>query len=147
MTAFLSSKGIPHHILLSHVPLYHLLAANSSLYPGIALLSLRSSSQSLNILVNLSGVHRAIAQIVWFSFHWFMLHSLTASNASLLSKQIALMWGFHPCFSFSTPGCRSIQSHSLPLFPLLPLSYQLLHGSIYYFLEARDSCQLSGGIL
>ena len=48
-----------------------------------------------------------------------MLHSLTASNASLLSQRIALMWGFHPCFSFSTPGCRSILNHSLPLFPLL----------------------------
>ena len=66
---FTSKVSIPHHILLPPVPLYHLLAANSSPYLEIALLSLRSSSQSLHILMNLSGVHGAIAQIVWFSFH------------------------------------------------------------------------------
>ena len=88
-------------------------------YLGIALLSL-SSSQSLHILVNLSGVHRATAQIAWLSFLQavtdLLLHSLTASSASFLSRLIALMWGFHPCFSSSTPGCRSILTHSPPLF-------------------------------
>ena len=34
-----------------------------------------------------------------------------------------------------------------PIFPLLPLSYQVLCGSVYYFLLVRCSCLLSAGVL
>ena len=47
MAAGLSSTGISHHNLLTHIPSIHLSAVNSNPHPGIAPQSLNSSSQPL----------------------------------------------------------------------------------------------------
>ena len=54
---------------------------------------------------SLSGVNRAVARIVWFSFDLGCQRSassLSASNVSSLTKAIASMWGPDPCFSSPT---------------------------------------------
>ena len=53
MAAWLSSTGISHHSLLPHIPSTHLYAVNSSPCPGIAPLSINSSSQLLCLLWDL----------------------------------------------------------------------------------------------
>ena len=47
MAAWLSSTGISHQDLLSHIPSVHLSTVNTSPHPGIAPQSLNSSSQVL----------------------------------------------------------------------------------------------------
>ena len=75
-----------------------------------------------------------------------LLHSLTTSDASLLSQTVALMLGSDPCLS-SPISQEQIQSYSLSsFFVLLPLSYWVLHGSIYSFLVVRYSCLLSADV-
>ena len=71
----------------------------------------------------------AAARTVWFPFHWGCHRSavsLSALNASPLTQTIALMWGLDPCLSSPT----SSPTNTL-VFPLVPSSYWVLHGSIY----------------
>ena len=49
VAAWFSSTGISHHDLLPHVPSIRLSTVNSSPRPGIALQSLNSSSQPLDL--------------------------------------------------------------------------------------------------
>ena len=53
MAAQLSSTGISHHNLLSHIPLIRLSAVKSNPHPGIAPQSLNSSSHLLHLLGDL----------------------------------------------------------------------------------------------
>ena len=58
------------------------------------------------------------------------------------------MWGSDPCFS--SPSCQPRASPvllTLLFFLLVPLSYQVLLGSIYSFPLVRYSCLLSAGVL
>ena len=157
VAAWLSSTGISHQNVHPHVPLVHLLVINRSPCPEIALQSLHSSSQLLNLLGDLClllGVCMAVTRIIWFSFHLDCHRSaasLLVSNVSPLSQTIAPMWGLDPCFSSSThwgQGVVSRQSYKPScFFPLVPASYQGIHGAIYSFQLVRHSCPHSDGVL
>ena len=145
------------HFLLQSSPSCSLRLSStvdSSLCPGIALQPLHSSSQLLHIpavLHPLSGIHRAVAQIVWSSLH-ADCHRSTASLSNSLK-----------CFPFIPTDCPNVESstplqlsHPLgagpvcslfSLFPFLPSSYRVLCESIDSFLVVRDSCQFSAGAL
>ena len=137
----------------SSCPLGCLPAVNSSPHPGISLQSLCSSSQ-LHILVDLCpcpwyvGPWHGLS--VWFSLHSdchrLAVYPLKASNAFSLSQLIA-HWGSPPCCSSHTARAQVQFTHSPPLFPLLPSFYHVLCVSVYSFLVAKDSCQLSAGAL
>ena len=65
------------------------------------------------------------------------------------------------CFSSDSDNCPSVGTDcsvpppaktkysptDTPVFPIVPLSFRVLHGSIYYFPLARYSCPLSAGVL
>ena len=147
--AFLSSKGIPHHTLLPPVPLYHLLAANRSLpwncspvpvqlpvtaHSGELIWGTQGHSTDCMVIIP-SDCHRPAASLS-DSLKCFLFVPTDCSDVRL-SPLLQLL---HPWVQ--------VHSHSLSSsFPLLPLSCQLFHGFIYYFLEVRDSCHFSGGIL
>ena len=153
MAAWLSSTDISHHDLLPYIPSIRLSAINSSPHPGIAP---QSKCQHPAPLVTsrgpsfLSGVFMVSSRTVWFSFHLGCHRSsvsLSALNVSPLTQTIAPMWGSDPCFS--SPTCwGQVQSywHSC-FFPLVPSSYQVLLGGVYYFPLVRYSCLLSAGVL
>ena len=65
--------------------------------------------------------------------------SYTSSYASSVPNKCPIV-GIWP------PRYRSNPAHSL-LFPSLPLSYWVVHGSIYYIPVVRDSCLFSAGVL
>ena len=91
----------------------------------------------------------AAARTVWFSFHLGCHRSavsLSALNVSPLTQTIALMWGSGPCFSSPTPRAGPALLRLL-FFPLVPLSYWVLCGSMYSFPLLRSSCPLSAGVL
>ena len=80
----------------STIPKLQLLAVSPSRWPA-----------------SLSGVNRAVARIIWFSFHLGCqrsAYSLLASNVSPLIKPIAPVWGSDPCFSSPTHW-RQVQSY------------------------------------
>ena len=99
--------------------------------------------------VSLSGVGMAAARTVWFSFH-------------LGCHRSAVSLGLK-CFSSDSDSCPNVGIRSLfqflhrpragPVlltllfFPLVPLSYRLLGGSIYSFPLVRYFCLLSAGVL
>ena len=62
-------------------------------------------------------------------------------------SDIAPMVGIRPLLQFLHQVRASPVLLTLLFFPLVPLSYQVLHGSIYYFPLVRYSCLLSAGVL
>ena len=62
-------------------------------------------------------------------------------------SDIAPMVGIRPLLQFLHQVRASPVLLTLLFFPLVPLSYQVLHGSIYYFPLVRYSCPLSAGTL
>lgn len=72
-----------------------------------------------------------------------LLHSLTASTASILSKSIAL--SSEVCPLLQLPHSQTqVQSHLLSSsFPIISLAHRALYGSICSFPIIRDSCQYS----
>ena len=105
VAAWLSSTGISHQSPPSH-PLGQSPSSQQQPLPWD-----RSTIPKLQLLAisrlpaSLSRVNRAVARIVWFSFHLGYQRSassLLASNVSPLTKTIAPMWGSDPCFSSPT---------------------------------------------
>ena len=84
---------------------------------------------------------------------WFSLHSDHHRSAASLSNSLTCLHsvpnycssvGISPLPQFlRLPGCWSRPTHSPPLFPFLPSSYQVLLGSVYSFPVFGDSCPLS----
>ena len=73
--------------------------------------------------------------------------AVSVLNVSPLTQTIVLMWGSDPCFSgFSHPLRAGPILLTLLFLPLVPLSYQVLCGSIYYFPLVSYSCPLSAGV-
>ena len=140
MAAWLSFTGISHHSLLPNIPLIHLSSVNSSPCPGITPQYLNSSSQPLRFPGELCPYLGCVClqqELSDFSFH-LGCHSsalsLSALNFSPLTQTIALMWGLDPCFCSPTHHPRAGPVLLTLLFPpLVPSSYQVLHGSIYSF--------------
>ena len=125
---------------------------NSIPHPGIAPPSLNSSSQTLHF--------QGTSVPVWVMYgcikDWLILipFRLPQMNCFTLSLK---------CFSSDSDNCPDVGIGSLLQFPhpqsaspilltflffsLIPLSYQVLHGSIYSFPLVRYSCPLSAGVL
>ena len=91
---------------------------------------------------------------LWYGLSvWFSLHSDHHRSAASLSNSLTCLHsvpnycssvGISPLPQFlRLPGCWSSPTHSPPLFPFLPSSYQVLLGSVYSFPVFRDSCPLS----
>ena len=103
VTACLSSTGISHRDLLSHIPSIHFSAVSSSPRPGIAPQSVNSAAAPPSRPAFLSGS-------VWLWQYRFSFHlgchrsatSLSALNVSSLAQTIALLWGLDPWFSSPT---------------------------------------------
>ena len=136
----------------SHISSIHLSAVNSSPCPGTAPQSLNSSSQPLCF----PGDPCPCLWYVWlqqglrFSFH-LGCHKSAVFTLSL------------KCFSSDSDNCPNVgirpllQFRLLPragpvlqtllFFPLAPLSYRVLCGSIYSFPLVRYSCLLSADVL
>ena len=126
MTAWLSSKGIPHHDLLPHISSGHLPAVNSRPPPGIAFPSLCASSQLLHIPGDLGPCPGYIGLQQGLSV-CFSLHSDCHRAAAVLSNSLECFsavpnsnpdMGSDPCFGFSAAqGQVQSCSPSLLFFP------------------------------
>ena len=145
MAAWLSSKGVFH---LSHGLLVHLSTVNSSPLPGIASQSLYSSSQLLHFLetcVPVRGMYGCGKDcLILIPFGLPQIRCFTLSLK---------------CFSSDPDNCSNVEMGpllqcphppragpvllTLLFFPLVTLSYRVLHGSIYSFPLVWLSCLLS----
>ena len=151
MAAWFSSTGISHHSFLPHIPSIHLSAVSSSPHPGITPQSLNSGSWPLPI----PGHPCSCLAYVWLQqgqsdSHSIYCHrsavSLLALNVSSLTQIIAPLWGQTPA-SVPPPAEGNISPTNTPVLPLVPLSYRVLHGSIYSFPLVKYSCLFSAGVL
>ena len=138
MASWLSSTGISHHNLLPHIPSISLSTANSSPHPGIAQQSLNSSSQLLGLSETSIPVQHMYGWgqdcLILIPFRLPQIRCFTLSLKCFSSDpdncpdvEIEPLLQFpHP------PRAGSVLPHS-HLSPLVPLSYGVLHGSIYSF--------------
>ena len=151
MAAWLSSTSISHHNLLPHIPLIHLSTVNSSPRPGIAPQSLNSSSQLLPLPGDLcvSRVCMAVARtaiLIPFrppEISCFTLSLKCFSSDSDNRPDV----GIRPLLPFPHPPRAGPVLLTLLFSPLVPSSYRVLWGSIYYFPLVSYSCLLSAGAL
>ena len=144
MAARFFPTGISHHNLLPHIPSSHFFAANISPRPGIAPQSLTSAPSRCAIWV-MDGCGKDCLILIPFRLPQICFTpSLT-------------------CFPSDSDNCPDVGIESLlqfphlpragPIlltllfFPLVPSSYQVLHGSMYSFPLVRYSCLLSAGVL
>ena len=151
MSTQIAPKGIPFHDLSLSSP-----QAASLL--TIAVLTLGLSS---NPCISAPSHHMhwrtriPMAYVgLWYGLSvWFSLHSDHHRSAASLSNSLTCLHsvpnycssvGISPLPQFlRLPGCWSRPTHSPPLFPFLPSSYQVLLGSVYSFPVFGDSCPLS----
>lgn len=131
--------------LLPHIPWGCLPTVNSSLHRGTALnpylqlpaIACTRGPASLSRVWRL--LHGLSMQILPHSDHHRSAASLSNSLRCLCpAPNYCSYVGISPRFSSSTPF-EQVQSHSPPLFPFLPSSYQVLCGSICSFLVVRDT--------
>ena len=108
---------------------------------------------------SLPNICMATTRTVWLSFHLGCHRSavsLLALDVSPLTQTTDPLWGLDPCFSSPHPLRAGPVLLRLLFFPLVPLSYQVLHGCMYSFLHTfysflhisilvRSSCPLSAG--
>ena len=144
MSTQIPPKGIPCHDLLSLIP------------SGCLTLGLFSSPctwapshhEHWRTRIPVTYVGLWYGSSVWFSLH----SDHHRSDASLSSSLKCLpsvpnycsSMGISPLLQFlHLPGCWSSPTHSPPLFPFLPSSYQVLLGSMYSFPVFKDSCPCS----
>ena len=145
MAARLSSTGISHHSLLSHIPSIRLSPVDSSPRPGIAPQSLNSSSQPLCHL-GYVWLRQGCLTLIPFRLPQMSCFTLSLKCFSSDSDNCPAV-GIGPLLQFPHPPRAGPALLTLPFFPLVPSSYRVLHGSIYYFPLVRNSCLLSAGIL
>ena len=139
------SQAFP--ITISSLPSICLSTVNSSPHPGIAPQSLNSGSQ----LLSLPGNLRSHLGYVWLwqgllGCHRFAVFTLSLKCLSSDSDNCPDV-GIGPLLQFPHPLRVGPVLLILLFFPLVPLSYRVLRGSIYSFPLVRSSCPLSGGIL
>ena len=147
VAAQLSSTGLSHHSLLPHITLIRLSAVNSSPRPGIAPQSLNPSSQPLH----LPGDQHSCPGYVWLRKDCLILILFRLPQISCFTLSLK-------CFSSDSDNCPSVGIRPLLQFPhcggqvkscfspLVPSSYQVLHGSIYSFPVVGGSRLLSAGV-
>ena len=138
VAAWLSSTGIFHHDLLSHTPSICLSAVNSSLHPGIAPQSLNSSTQPLHLPGDLCPCLGCVGCsnncLIPFPFRLPQTSCFTLSLKCFSSdSDNCPNMEIGPLLQFSHPPRAGPVLLTLLFFPLVPLSYQVLRGSIYSF--------------
>ena len=152
MASWLSSTGISHHNLLPHIPSISLSTANSSPHPGIAQQPLNSSSQ----LLGLSETSIPVQYMYGWGQDCLILIPFRLPQIRCFTLSLK-------CFSSDPDNCPDVETEPLLQFPhppragpilphshlspLVPLSYGVLHGSIYSFPVVMYSCPLSAGVL
>ena len=151
LSSWLSSSSISHHRLLPHIPSICLSIVNSGPCSGIAPQSPNSSSQPLR----LPGNQCSSLGYVWL---WQGLIVILFRVPLISCFTLGLK-----CFSSDSDNCPNVGIGpllqfprllraspvllTLLFFPLVPLSYKVLSGSIYSFPLLRYSCPPSAGIL
>ena len=152
MAAQLSSTGISHHYLLSYPldPPLHSQKQPShwdcSTIPKLQLPAAMPSRGS----ASLSGVWMATARTVWFSFHLGCHRSAVLGSALKIfssDSDNCPYVGIGPLLQFPHPPRGGPVLLTFQFFPLVPSSYQVLHGSICSFPLVRYSCPLSASVL
>ena len=150
MAAQLSSTGISHHSLLPHLPLIHLSAVKSTACPGITPHSPNSSCCTFQqTLIPVHGMYGC-------GKDYLILFPLRLPQISCFTLTLK-------CFSSDLDNWPNVEIRPLLQFPhllragpvlltvlfslLIPLFYQVLSCSIYYFLLVRYSRPLSAGVL
>ena len=132
------SPQSPHHTLprdCSQTPVFQLLA-----------------TMRFRELVSLSSVHRSVARIVCVLLIPFRLSQISCGTFQqphtllLCPKQLPQCGYLTPASVPPPPRCRSNPANST-LFLLLPLSYQVLCGSIYSFPVVLGFCSFLAGVL
>ena len=152
MAVWLSFTGISHHSLLPHIPLIRLSTVNSSPCCGIAPRSLNSSSscctfQGLYIPVRGKyGCGKDCLILILFRLPQISCFTLSLKCFSCYSDSCPDM-GIGHLLQFPRPLRAGPVLLTLLFFPLVPLSYQVLRGSMYSFPLVRSSCLLSAGVL
>ena len=127
-----------------HIPSVPLSAVNSSPRPGIAPQSLNFSSQPLCHL----GYVWLWQGLILIPFRLPQISCFPLSLKCFSSDaDNCLNVGIRPLLQFPHPLRAGSGVLTLPFFPLVPSSYQVLCGSVYSFLLVRYSCLLSVGVL
>ena len=138
MAARLSSTGISHHNLLPHIPSIRLSSVNSSPHPGIAHQPLNSSSQPLHLpgtcipVQGMYGCSKDCLILIPFRLPQISYFLLSLKGFSSDSNSCPNV-GIEPLLQFPYPPRAGPVLLTLLFFPLVPSSYQVLHGSIYSF--------------
>ena len=152
MAARLSSAGISHHNLLPHILSICLSAVNNGPCPGIAPQSLNSSSQPLS----LPGDPCSCPHIYGCVKDCLILIPFRLPQSSCFILSLKYLFsdsdncppvGIRPLLLFPHPPSAGPVLLTLLFFPLVPLSYQVLHGSLQSFPLPRSSCPLTAGVL
>ena len=152
MAAQLSSIGVSHHNLLPHFPWICLSAVNSSPHPGIAPQSLNSSSQMLQFqgtsipVWGMYGCGKDCLILIPFRLPQINCFTLSLKCFSSDSDNCPDV-GIRPLLQFPHPLRAGPVLLTLLFSPLIPLSYRVLHGSVYSFPLVRYSCLPSAGVL
>ena len=134
MAALLSSTGISHHSLLSHIPSICLSMVNSSPHPGIAPQSLNSNSQPLRLpgsWVPVQGMHGCDRDCLILIP--FRLPQISCFTLSL------------KCFSSDSENCPDVGIEPLLQFPYpLRADPVLLNTPVFppKFLQPTEFCMV-----
>ena len=152
MAAWLSSTGISHHNLLPHLPSLRVSAVNSSPHPGIAPQSLNSPpsccpfQETCIPAQSMYGCGKDCLILIPFRLPQISYFTLSLKYFSFDLDSCPAV-GIGPLLQFPYPPRAGPVLLTLLFFPLVPSSYQVLHGSIYSFPLVRYSCPLSTGAL
>ena len=144
--------GISAHNLLPHIHLISLSAVNSSPHPGIAHQPLNSSSQPLHLpgtCIPVQGMYGCSKDcLILIPFRLPQISCFTLSLKCFSSdSDNCLNVGIRPLLQFPHQPRAGPVLLTLLFFPVVPSSYQVLHGSIYSFPLVRYSCPLSASVL
>ena len=119
-------------------------------HSGVAPQSLNSSSQLLHLPGDLHlciyGCGKDCLILIPFKLPQISCFPLSLKCFSSDSDSCPDV-GIRPLLQFPYPLRAHPVLLTLLFFPLVPSSYQVLHGSIYSFLLVRSSCPLSAGVL
>ena len=147
MAARLSSTGISHHNLLPHIPSIHFSTVSSS--PPRSLNSSCSHCPFQETRVpaqHIYGCSKDCLILVPFRLPQISCFTLSLKCFSSDSDSCPSV-GVGPLLQFPHPPRVGPVLLTLQILPLVPLSYQVLRGSIYSFPLVRSSCPLSAGVL
>ena len=152
MAAQLSSIGISHHNLSPPLPLICLFTVNSSPHPGITPHSPNASSKPLHLpgdpptCRGMYGCDKDCLILIPFRLSQISCFILSLKCLSSDSDNCPSV-GIGPLLQFPHLPRAGPVLLTLLFFPLVPLSYRVLCGSIYSFPLVRYSCPLSAGVL